>query len=293
MAFTGMEFRRDLVPALLAFVLSLALHAVLFGIDPSRFAQDPSAEIETVVVEYLPDAQPETQELPPTEPARVAEKPPPKRQPNPPKQPKPAPPEKPKPASKAGAEPLPQPSPASPPAQHRAQDQSPAKAAAPVAPPPLTVRTRKPEERVIDPTRSVPRLEDLMPRPMELTSRPGRRQLPDPAGGETLEATLGLGETDVRYRGYLDRVEAAIDRSWSRHWKEALLAAGRAGSVLVRFTITPAGDLGEVRVEESSGSTILDEEASTSVRLATLPPFPSHWTIERLHLLAQFDYRFE
>jgi protein TonB len=114
--------------------------------------------------------------------------------------------------------------------------------------------------------------------------------LPDPAGEGVREATLALGEVDVRYRGYLDQVRSSIDRTW--RWKEALLAAGGGGRVLLRFTLGQ-GAVEEVQVAESSGSPILDREAVEAVRRAPLPPFPHHWTIERLHLFAEFAYRLE
>ncbi len=106
------------------------------------------------------------------------------------------------------------------------------------------------------------------------------------------EATLALEATDERYRGYLDRVRSAVDGSW-RGWREALLAAGRGGRVVVRVSLRPGGQVDEVQVIESSGSPILDQEAVASVRRSPLPPFPAHWTLERLHLVAQFDYRLE
>jgi TonB family protein len=132
-----------------------------------------------------------------------------------------------------------------------------------------------------------------MPNPADLAAYARNDGPPDPAGAKTREATLTLGTTDIRYRGYLDGIETAIDLSWSQRWKEALLAAGRAGSVVVRFTLTPGGNIESVEVVKGSGSSILDDEASNAVRRAPLPPFPAHWTIDRLHLLAQFDYRFE
>jgi TonB family protein len=115
--------------------------------------------------------------------------------------------------------------------------------------------------------------------------------LPDPAGGDAREATLTLGDTDVRYKGYLASVRVAIDRSWL--WKEAIMAAGRGGRVLVRFTLEAEGRVADVEVSETSGSPILDREATQTVARAPFPPFPSHWTIERLNLFAQFSYRLE
>jgi protein TonB len=103
--------------------------------------------------------------------------------------------------------------------------------------------------------------------------------------------TLTLGNTDVRYRGYLNQVQASIDRSW--RWREALLAAGTAGQVLVRFSLGPDGQVEDVGVVESSGSPVLDREAADAVKRAPIPEFPRHWRLQRLNLFAQFAYRME
>jgi TonB family protein len=73
---------------------------------------------------------------------------------------------------------------------------------------------------------------------------------------------------------------------------KALVVAGGSRSVLVRLTIDSTGLVQEARVVEGSGNPTLDAEALDAVRRARIPPFPTHWTIERLHLVAQFDYVF-
>jgi TonB family protein len=168
--------------------------------------------------------------------------------------------------------------------------------------PPGAARTPETGEPSSDPTASEsfaatakgvgsPKTLNLVPNLRDLSSLAGRSEPPDPAGASTTEVTVALGERDVRYRSYLDRVQERIDGSWK--WREALLAAGRSGSVLVRFTLAPGGKVEDVGVEKSSGSPILDGEAVETVRRSPLPGFPSHWTIARLHLYAQFDYRLE
>jgi TonB family protein len=129
----------------------------------------------------------------------------------------------------------------------------------------------------------------LMPTPKELA--PFRAsKLPDPAGGTAREATLGLGETDARYQGYVDQVRTGIYAGW--HMGRGLVVAGSARRVVVGFSLTSLGMVENPRITESSGNSTLDTEAVDAVRRAKLSPFPSHWTIEKLYLFAVFDYDF-
>ncbi|MEW6490741.1 MAG: TonB family protein [Thermodesulfobacteriota bacterium] len=280
-----MDYRRNVLPPILALALSAALHGgIAWTPRPAREADRPDPL--PVVVEYLPtpgqgggtplEASGVQEEAAPpaavpVEPTRRPETLP---SPGPPDPvaaaPEPAPPTPAAPDGPAPPEPAPPPAAALPPAAAPlpAPEAAPEPPAAP-APPPQLAWT------------------DLMPRAADL--RP-TAALPDPAGEGVREATLALGEADVRYRGYLEQVQASIDRTW--RWKEALLAAGGGGRVLLRFTLGQ-GAAEEVQVAESSGSPILDREAVEAVRRAPLPPFPRHWTIERLHLFAEFAYRLE
>lgn len=130
---------------------------------------------------------------------------------------------------------------------------------------------------------------DLMPRPKDLAAfraaRPGVQEI----GRAAEEPTVNLRDPSSRFGAYATQVQGAIDQAWS-NWREALLAAGRPGVVVVRFTLVPDGTVQEVAFEKRSGSPILDGEAEEAIRNARLPPFPAHWAITRLHLIAQFDY---
>jgi TonB family protein len=121
-----------------------------------------------------------------------------------------------------------------------------------------------------------------------ITLAPMSTAPPDPVK-EKREVTLSLGDPDLRYRGYLDRVRSAVDRSWN--WREALLAAGRPGNVTVRVTISRSGRADAVLVT-SSGSAILDNETIATVRRSQLPDFPEEWVITKLNLIAEFQYTY-
>jgi len=277
-----MDVRRDLFPPLFALALSAAVHGGLAWLNPELFSEPkPEAEV-SVVVEYLPASQSEGTQAggslesaplpsPPPEPVEEPLPPPRVVLPTPPETAAPEPPS-------PGAATTPEEGPPEPPVTRHAAppEETPAEQPPPPAPE----------------VAAVPALRELLPRPEELRSySPAEAMLPDPAGGSAREATLTLGDPDVRYKGYLASVRGAIDRSW--RWKEAIMAAGRGGRVLVRFTLEAKGHVADVEVSETSGSPILDREAMQTVARAPFPPFPSHWTVERLNLFAQFNYRLE
>ncbi len=262
-----MDYRRDLLPPALCLALSAAVHGAVLGWRPSEPEPDRSPP-QAVELLYLPlppgaEAAPAPRRAGPVtekpaarpssapDPARPPPRAPPRPEP-PPTSPRAAVP-KPPPAEVAVPEPAPKPQPQPPPAR------------------PLS-------------------LAQLMPRPEDLAVEPAGTGPPDPAGEGAREATLSLTSEDPRYRGYLARVQDAVDLSW--RWKEALLAAGVPGTVVVRFTLVPDGGVDDVVVERS-GNRFLDREAVDAVRRASFPPFPGHWKIRRLRLVAQFDYRFE
>ncbi|GAB6063136.1 energy transducer TonB [Deferrisoma palaeochoriense] len=267
-----LAFREDILPPLLALVLSVAAHLAAAWWFPGPGAPD-RREPEAVLVEMreLPAEPAPARDRRPRPPARPRRRP--KAEPKPERTPKPPP--KPEPAPHEAPPPPATPSPAPRPEE------------APPAPRPGTVAEAAPAPEA-EPRPAPPPLAALLPRSQDLAA--AVREPPDPTAGAE-EVTLQLGAADPRYRGYLDRVQAAIDVSW--RWKEALLAAGRPGSVTVGFTITADGRAEEIEITRSSGSPVLDDEAAEAVRRAVFPEFPRHWSIRRLRLFAQFEYRLE
>ncbi len=263
------DIRSDIVPPLVAVLLSVGLHAAAVRWWPFELPRQP-APSQTVLVEVKRIREETPRE---GETARTA--------------PSPARKSKPTPARRQRSEPRTEH------AAKRAPQRTPPKPkassprASTGAPAPVRPRAPQPVEEKPVPAKPLPPVAALMPRPGDVRAAGP----PDPASADTREATLWLGDVDERYKGYLDRVRAAIDLSW--RWREAMLAAGREGSVVVSFTLEPSGRLESVEVSESSGDPILDDEAVEAVRRAVLPPFPDHWRIRRLHLFAQFDYRME
>ena len=281
-----MDYRSDLFPPVLALGLSLLLHSTLMGVHPLRFQEDPPDPVDTVVVQFLEEPGPEG--TPATEPAAEAPAPPAIPAPAPaapatPPAPRPTPAAKPEdPPPTAATEP-PFPEPTQP---VSSESPPPEPAAVPAPRPPAPPAPPAPPLEVVP---APPSLRELLPSNSDLRRYAASRELPDPTAAGVREATLSLGNADLRYRGYLDTVHASIDRS--EKWKEAVLMGGGGGVVVVRMTITSLGQLEAVEVTRSSGSHLLDGAAVDAVQRARIPPFPSHWTIEKLHLHAQFNYQ--
>jgi TonB family protein len=115
--------------------------------------------------------------------------------------------------------------------------------------------------------------------------------VPDPTAPNAGEVTLPLDTADARYQGYLERVRATIDRHW--RWREGLLAAGKPGVVVLRVTFERSGGKARADLRRGSGSVTLDANALETFQSAIFPPFPPHWTVERLNLVGEFEYRLE
>lgn len=114
-------------------------------------------------------------------------------------------------------------------------------------------------------------------------------ELPDPTSETVAEATMSLDNPDKRYRGFLEKIRAAINRSWNA--REAMLKARRSGNTTVQFTLSSGGGQADSPILiAQSGSAALDDEALKAVRRASFPAFPNNWAIRRLNLIGDFEY---
>jgi len=265
-----MEVRRDIFPPLLALLVSLILHGALAAFDLGIFvpAEKPPEELVSIAL-----IEPEI-EAPPSSVSPSANKAESLSE-NPPKAPLPQ-------SAPKSEEPLPK--------TPETKTANPAKAASP-PPEPLKEVEEAPRKPAPDVEAPPEVAEEETPLDLSVSPEDLSRltpENPDPAKSPG-EVTIDIRDKDLRYRGFLEAVRSAIDRSWN--WREALLAAERPGSVTVRISLTPSGHA-DATIAESSGSSILDNEALATVRRAQMPYFPNHWTISRLNLFAQFDYTF-
>lgn len=140
---------------------------------------------------------------------------------------------------------------------------------------------------------------DAVERPAaDLADRPfvrKNRQVPQaPPASEPHEATVSLDslhDADVRYRSYLAHLRSKIGSVWQ--YPAEAREQGLAGVVTVRFTLARNGSLESLAMSSNSPHPLLDNEALRTVRAAApFKPFPSAFTIQKLHVLASFEYEF-
>ncbi len=111
-----------------------------------------------------------------------------------------------------------------------------------------------------------------------------------PRPAHTTEDTISLDTTDVRYVSYARMVKEILMAEWTypTEAKDNLIE----GHLLAFFTLDRDGSLKDLKILESSGFSILDNEALRAIKAAApFPPFPSTITVSRLHIKAMFDYQ--
>lgn len=106
---------------------------------------------------------------------------------------------------------------------------------------------------------------------------------------EDLE-TISLDTEDQRYVSYARAIKERIATQWK--YPPEARSTLTEGKLKVLFTLTKTGDMSRIQITESSGSDMLDQEATRAVRAASpYPPFPEHVTARRLNIDAKFEYR--
>lgn len=104
--------------------------------------------------------------------------------------------------------------------------------------------------------------------------------------------TLSLDTSEFRYESYLTGIKRKIELVW--RYPDVAARAGQQGRLELRFTIRKDGGLEGIRLIKSSGYPILDDEALSAVRLAApFSPFPKGFNVERINIVATFEYIIE
>jgi TonB family protein len=108
------------------------------------------------------------------------------------------------------------------------------------------------------------------------------------------EATVSLNrlsDDDMQYRSYLGHLRSQINAVWE--YPLAARNKGLNGTVTIRFSIAQNGRLEALTIKENSPHQLLDNEALRTIKAAApFMPFPSDFSIEKLHVLASFEYEF-
>jgi len=100
---------------------------------------------------------------------------------------------------------------------------------------------------------------------------------------------ISLNTKDFRYTSYFTHIKRKIELVWEYPRRAAEM--GQEGSLLLRFTILKDGRLGGIKLLQSSGYRLLDQEAIRAVReAAPFNPIPDRLHKNRLNIMATFNY---
>ena len=107
--------------------------------------------------------------------------------------------------------------------------------------------------------------------------------------GEPARQTINLNSREDRFVDYLAHVKRRVERVWV--YPEEALNHGVGGELLLIFTLNKAGTLTYIRLTQSSGFPVLDEEALRAVKLAApFDPLPPQMGDEPWNISASFHY---
>ena len=103
--------------------------------------------------------------------------------------------------------------------------------------------------------------------------------------------TIPMDSRDWRYLDYLGRLKARIQNEWG--YPEEARRVGMGGELHMLFTLNKAGTLVNIRLLESSGYPVLDNEALRAVKAAApFDPFPPQMVDEAFNILGTFHYSY-
>lgn len=107
--------------------------------------------------------------------------------------------------------------------------------------------------------------------------------------GGPAKRTISLDSREEYFIEYLSRLKRRVQRVWQ--YPEEAMKEGIGGELLIIFTLNSAGSLTYIRLVQSSGFPILDEEALRAVKLsAPFDPFLPQMGGEPLNIQATFYY---
>ena len=102
--------------------------------------------------------------------------------------------------------------------------------------------------------------------------------------------TIALNTKDTRYVNYFTLLKQRIGAQW-KYPAEAMESLIE-GQLTLLFTLNRNGELISINILYPSRYSVLDREASRAVQMsAPYPPFPSRITVNKLNIIASFDYR--
>ena len=101
--------------------------------------------------------------------------------------------------------------------------------------------------------------------------------------------TKSLNTDDIQFGSFLRRFETAVYGVWNYPQEAARL--GIEGMTPVKITFNRKGEIEQVELLESSGSTILDNEVLRTLHhIGPIGSFPKGYTKDKFNLIAFFQY---
>lgn len=123
----------------------------------------------------------------------------------------------------------------------------------------------------------------------------GKMERMEEAYREKFESDVEEGDTrflntdDIMFGSFLHRFETQVYGVW--HYPEEAARLGIEGVTPVRITFNRKGEIEEVKVLESSGSKILDDEVLRTLKMVGSPgPLPRSYKQDHFNLIAFFHY---
>ncbi len=168
--------------------------------------------------------------------------------------------------------------------------ESPREASAPIPPERSGLSLAGPPQGALP--RSAPNKEPLASGPVRPSLREQIASLGSSLTGDlggTAKRTISLDSREEHFVEYLARLKRRVQRVWE--YPEEAVQHGISGELLVVFTLNQAGSLTYIRLVQSSGYPILDEEALRAVKLAApFDPFLPQMGDGPLNISATFHY---
>jgi len=98
-----------------------------------------------------------------------------------------------------------------------------------------------------------------------------------------------LNAPEIQYISYFASIKRKIELVWQYPYEAAV--AGTQGELILDFVIARSGAVNSVTLVRSSGSNILDDEATRSIRKAApFDPIPAQYKIASLLIRGRFIY---
>ncbi|MEI6128124.1 MAG: energy transducer TonB [Pseudomonadota bacterium] len=112
-----------------------------------------------------------------------------------------------------------------------------------------------------------------------------------PVGKEATVSLYADNKKHSKYSSYLRHLRQKIDSAWE--YPASAKERGIEGELRVLFSIEKTGGLLDVKLLQSSGNAVLDQEALRTLHSAApFNPLPSSLSISRLNVHASFKYQF-